>query len=35
MAMQMEGQSLRAIRMVIDEKYGPMGRPTLTPQPPG
>jgi hypothetical protein len=35
MAMQTEGQSLRAIRAAIDEKYGPMGLPTPTPQPPG
>jgi hypothetical protein len=34
MAMQMEGQSLQAMRQAIDEKYGPMGLPTPTPQPP-
>jgi hypothetical protein len=35
MAMQAEGKSLQAIRTAIDEKYGPIGLPTPTPQPSG
>jgi hypothetical protein len=34
MAMQAEGKPLKAIRTTIDEKYGPRGLPTPTPQPP-
>jgi hypothetical protein len=35
MAMQAEGKPLKAIRTAIDEKYGLMGLPTPTPEPPG
>jgi len=34
MAMQADGQSLRVIRTAIDERYGSIGLPTPTPQPP-
>jgi hypothetical protein len=35
MALEAEDKPLKAIRTAIDEKYGPMGLPTPTPQPPG
>jgi hypothetical protein len=35
MAMQAEGKPLKVIRSAIDEKYGPIGLPTPTPEPPG
>jgi hypothetical protein len=34
MAMEREGKPLKAIRSAIDEKYGPIGLSTPTPQPP-
>ena len=34
MVMQAEGKPLKAIRMAIDGKYGPIGLSTPTPQPP-
>jgi hypothetical protein len=31
----LKGEPLKAIRSAIDEKYGPIGLPTPTPEPPG
>jgi len=32
--MQADGKPLKAVRTAIDQKYGPIGLPTPTPQPP-